>query len=208
MIPSLWRERYYLITCFIKFDDLPHFSTSGDEVDIPPIFNPYRKLFFEDHYGYVPPPSDPFPPISPPQLAVYRANQGLNVDGSPDAGLESVGEFGAGPRASDSAYWIDAFSLWLGCENVGPSDCVITINGYNSAHSTRVVSKTVTQPPCPGLVNCKLALVEFTDDFRNLAGIQILAAVDRKLTAYYIDDVSLGWSNNTCAAQKKRSSAR
>ena len=119
-----------------------------------------------------------------------------------------MGEFGAGPRASDSAYWIDAFSLWLGCENVGPSDCVITINGYDSAHSTSVASKTVTQPPCPGLVNCQLALIEFNRDFRNLAGIQILAAVDRKLTAYYIDDVRLGWSNNTCAAQAKRSSTR
>lgn len=208
MIPPHWPERDKLLTCVTKFDDLPHFSTTGDEVHIPPIFNPYRKLYFEDHYGYVPPPSDPFPPVSPPQLAVYRANQGLNVDGSPDAGLESVGEFGAGPRASDSAYWIDAFSLWLGCENAGPSDCIITINGYDSAHSTRAVSKTVIQPPCPGLLNCKLALVELTDDFRNLAGIQILAAVDRKLTAYYIDDVSLGWSNNTCAAQDKRSSTR
>ncbi|MCJ1466801.1 hypothetical protein MMC07_005421 [Pseudocyphellaria aurata] len=192
----------------IDFDDLPRFSTSGQEVDIPPIFNPYRKLFFENHYGYVPPPSDPFPPHSPPQLAVYRANQGINVDGSPDAGLESAGEFGAGPRSADSTYWIDAFSLWIGCENVGPSDCVITINGYDSARSTRAVSQTITQPPCPGLVNCKLTFVEFKDDFRNLAGIQILTAVDRKFMPYYIDDVSLGWSNNTCAAQKRRSSAQ
>ncbi len=191
----------------MQFDDLPYFSTGPDDVDIPQIFNPYRKLFFENHYGYVPPPSDPFPPVSPPQLAVYRANQRINVDGSPDAGLESVGEFGAGPRASDSAYWIDAFSVWLGCENAGPSDCIVTINGYVNGSSTRAVSQTVTQAPCPGLVDCKLALVEFTDDFRNLSGIQILAAVERKLTVYYIDDLSLGWSNNTCEAQKQRLSS-
>lgn len=196
------------LICATKFDDLPHFSTSPDAVDIPPIFNPYRKLFFEDHYGYVPPPSDPFPPISPPQLAVYRANQHINVNGSPDASRQSVGEFGAGPRASDSAFWIDAFSVWLGCENPGPSNCIITINGYVNGSSTRAVSQTVTQPPCPGLVGCKLEFIEFDKGFRNLTGVQFLAAIDRKLSVYYIDDVSLGWSNNSCEAQKVRTSSR
>lgn len=80
-------------------------------MDIPPIFNPYDKLYWAAGFGYVPPPSDPFPPVSPPQLAVYRVTSDTDVDASPDAGDESVGEFGAGPRASDSAYWIDAFSV-------------------------------------------------------------------------------------------------
>ena len=155
----------------------------------------------------MPPPSDPYPPVSPPQLAVYRANAGLNVDGDPDAGLELIGEFGAGPRASESAYWFDAYSLWIGCQNEGPSDCNITINGYNNATSIRVASQTVIQSPCAGLINCKLAFVELTNAFRNLSGIQILPAVNRTLTAYYLDDVSLAWSNNTCAAQLERSSS-
>lgn len=151
-------------------------------------------------------PRDPFPPVSPPQLAVYRTDLQVSFDGSSDVGLESTGEIGAGPRASDSAYWIDAFSLWLGCENFGASDCVITINGYDSDHSTRVASTTVTQPPCPG-ADCKLAFIKLPDTFRNLIGIHILATVDLKLTTYYFDDLNLGWSNNSCAAQQTRSSS-
>lgn len=196
-----------MLTCFAKFDDLPVISASAEVVNRPLIVNPYRKLFFEEgHFDYVSLPRDPFPPVSPPQLAVYRTNLQVNFDGSSEVDVELVGEIGAGPRSSDSAYWTDAFSLWLGCENVGPSDCVITIDGYDIDHSTRVASTTVTQPPCPGLADCKLALIELPDSFRNLIGIQILATVDLKLTTYYIDDVNLGWSNNTCAAQEKRSS--
>lgn len=155
----------------------------------------------------MPPPTDPFPPVSPPQLAVYRVDSNTNVDGSPDAGDESIGEFGAGPRSSESAYWIDAYSAYLGCNNAGPGDCTITINGYDAVSSTRAVYQTVTQPPCPGLKNCTLALVEFSAGFRSLSGIQILAAVDDRLVTWYMDDLQLGWSNNTCAAATERASA-
>lgn len=185
----------------------PHFSTGPDDVDVPPIFNPYRKLYWEEHFGYVPPPADPVPPISPPQLAIYRVDNNTDVDASPDAGDESIGEFGAGPRSSESAYWIDAFSAYLGCSNAGPENCIITINGYDAISSTRTVFQTVTQPPCSGLRNCKLTLIQFDAGFRNLSGIQILAAVNDRPVTWYMDDLQLGWSNNTCAAATERASA-
>ena len=144
--------------------------------------------------------------MSPPQLAVYRVDNNTDVDADPDSGDESIGEFGAGPRSSDSAYWIDAFSAYLGCSNAGPGDCTISINGYDAVSSTRIVNQTVTQPPCPGLKNCTLAMVEFLPGFKNLSGIQILAAVNDRLVTWYMDDLQLGWSNNTCAAATERAS--
>lgn len=156
----------------------------------------------------MPPPSVPFLPHSPPQLAVYRAGDGLNVNGSPGAGLELVGEFGSGPRALYSAFWIDAFSFWIGCENEGPSDCKVTVNGYELASVIRTAYQDVTIPPCRERRGCKLTYVELGEDFRNLTGVQILAAVDRQLTDYYLDDISLAWSNNTCAAQQQRATVR
>jgi hypothetical protein len=191
-----------------QFDDLPSFSTGPNDTHIPPIFNPYRKLYFEEHFGYVPPPSVPFLPHSPPQLAIYRAGVGLNVNGSPDAGLQLVGEFGSGPRAPYTPFWFDVFSFWIGCENEGPSDCELTINGYEFISSTRAVFRDVSIPPCPGLQDCELTYVELGEDFRNLTGFQILAAVNRRLAVYYLDDVSMAWSNNTCAAQAERASVR
>lgn len=190
----------------MKFDDLPHFATFTNNTDIPPIFNPYRKLYFSGGYGYVPPPSDPYPPISPPQLAVFNFYGNVSSN-SPNAGLELDGEIGAGPRASESAYWIDAYSAWLGCANAGPLDCQIAILGYD-AFNTRITSQTVRQPPCPGLQKCTLTQINFTDQFRELAGIQFEAFVDKKPVSFYMDDLSLGWSNNSCAAQTERSSAQ
>lgn len=189
----------------IDFDDLPAFSAGPGDTDIPPIFNPYHKLFFQQYFGYVPPPSDPFPPISPPQLAVYRAD-GSGAINSTDTGLELPGEIGSGPRASDSAYWIDAYSAYLGCANPGPESCSIMVKGYQSWSLASVITQGFSQAPCPGMKNCSLALVEFADGFRNLTGLQIVATVGIKPVDWYMDNLSLGWSNNTCAAQLERSS--
>ncbi|KAL8716966.1 MAG: hypothetical protein Q9225_005751 [Loekoesia sp. 1 TL-2023] len=172
---------------------------------IPPIFNPYRKLFFNGGYGYVPPPSDPYAPVSPPQLAVYNYHNDSVSQQSIDAGLELHGEIGAGPRVNESAYWINAYSTWIGCANAGPSECRIDFIGYDK-FDAEIATQTLLQPPCPGLVNCKLAQVTFTSQFRDLAGLQILAFVNKTPVTFYMDDLSLGWSNNTCAAQLERSS--
>ena len=131
-------------------------------------------------------------------------------EGSPDAGDESYGELGAGPRAPESAYWVDAYSMYLGCNNTGPYDCAIAIDGftYSSTAQTTVLTatQTVTQPACPGLVGCHLTQIELTSAFRSLAGIQIVATVAGDPVTWYMDNVSLGWSNNTCAAGLQRES--
>ncbi|KAL9021583.1 MAG: hypothetical protein Q9185_001231 [Variospora sp. 1 TL-2023] len=189
----------------LQFDDLPHFSTESPLSSIPPIFNPYRKLFFNSGYGYVPPPSDPFPPISPPQLAVYNYHNDSVSQTSVDDGLVLHGEIGAGPRVNESAYWIDAYSTWIGCANGGPGECTINFIGYDRFHN-QIANQTVLQAACPGLVNCQLAQVSFTDEFRELAGLQILAYVDETPVTFYMDDLSVGWSNNSCAAGLERSS--
>ncbi|KAL8727932.1 MAG: hypothetical protein Q9181_005523 [Wetmoreana brouardii] len=190
----------------INFDDLPHFSAGSNDTDIPPIFNPYRKLFFNAGYGYVPPPSDPYAPISPPQLAVWNNYNDSFIQHSIDAGLELKGEIGAGPRVNESAYWIDAYSAWIGCANSGPDECRLDFIGFD-AFDTQIAAQTLLQPPCPGLVNCQLMQVTFTNQFRDLAGLQVLAYVNKSPVTFYMDDLSLGWSNNTCAAQLERSSA-
>ncbi|KAI4100515.1 MAG: hypothetical protein L6R37_005430 [Teloschistes peruensis] len=179
----------------------------SNNTDIPPIFNPYRKLFFNAGYGYVPPPSDPYAPISPPQLAVWNVYNESVIQHSIDAGLELRGEIGAGPRFQESAYWIDAYSVWIGCANSGPTECRLDFIGFDQ-FDAEIAMQTLLQPPCPGLVNCKLVEVEFSSQFRDLAGLQILAYVNKTPIAFYMDDLSLGWSNNRCAAQLQRSSAQ
>lgn len=152
----------------------------------------------------MPPPEDPYAPISPPQLAVYNYHNDSQT--SIDAGLELHGEIGAGPRVSENAYWIDAYSTWIGCANGGPSQCTIDFIGYDQFGAS-IAQQSLQQPACPGLINCKLAQVKLTNQFRDLAGLQILAYVNETPITFYMDDLQLGWSNNTCAAQYERASA-
>lgn len=93
----------------------------------------------------------------------------------------------------------------LGCASGGPEDCAITITGH--AKSGDNLTQTVTQPPCPGLKNCTLQLVNLDAGFRNLTALQIVATVDGMAVDWYMDDIELGWSDNTCAAQLTRSSS-
>lgn len=181
-------------------------SSDPDHTEIPPIFNPYRKLFWQDQFGYVPPPSDPFPPKSPPQLAVYRTH-GLGAQGSPNAGLELSGEVGSGPRASSSAYWFDANAVWFGCSDGSHVHCIVTINGYTNGSSTRTMSYTTALDPCFGLKGCTLTHIEFPDEFRSLSGLQFIATIAGEVVDYYMDDLHLTWSNQTCEAEGERSSA-
>lgn len=147
---------------------------------------------------------------------MYRV-AGINVTGSPDAGLLQFGEIGSGPNHLDSSYFFDANSVWFGCANSGPGNCTVTINGFVLGADAPVVSIVVTQPPCPGLKNCSLRLIEFDTEiavspkaghgFHGLNGLQFIAAVGDQEVDYYMDDLMLAWSNNTCAAQQERSSS-
>lgn len=143
---------------------------------------------------------------------------GINVTGSTEADLLQFGEIGSGPNYLDSSFFFDAYSVWFGCANSGPGDCTITINGFVSGANNPIVSTMITQPPCPGMKNCSLSLIDFETDlgdaseagqgFYNLNGIQFIATAGHNEVDYYMDDLMLAWSNNTCAAQQERSSSQ
>ncbi|MCJ1391934.1 hypothetical protein MMC18_004801 [Xylographa bjoerkii] len=199
----------------ITFDDLPSFGGYPGDTDYPPIFNPYHNLVWSLGFAYAPPPSDPYPPISPPQLGVFVTNQSVNVHpvnltSPPGPGDDVDGELGAGPNFGNSAFWINAYSAYLGCANAGPEDCELTINGYGLdaafANNVLVARQTAYQPPCVGLTNCALMKVTFTQDFQNLTGFQIIASVGTNPLMYtwYMDNLEVGWSDNSCEAGQIR----
>ncbi|MCJ1382120.1 hypothetical protein MMC17_005232 [Xylographa soralifera] len=199
----------------ITFDDLPTYGGSPGDTDYPPIFNRYHNLVWSLGFAYAPPPSDPYPPISPPQLGVFVTNQSANVHpvnltSPPGPGDDVDGMFGAGPNFGNSAFWINAYSAYLGCANAGPDDCEITINGYGFdpvfANTVLVARQTAYQPPCVGLTDCTLIKVTFTQDFQNLTGLQIIASVGTNPLMYtwYVDNLEIGWTVNNCEAATNR----
>ena len=128
-----------------------------------------------------------------------------NVVSDNDPGAELDGEFGAGPRSSENEYWIDAYSMYLGCDHSGPGKCLIAITGYSGV-SGGTVNRAVTQQACQGNASCHLTQVALPDDFRSLSGLQIVATVDGEPVNWYMDNFEGAWSNTTCAAALFRAS--
>ena len=166
------------------------------------------KLFWDNHFGYVPPPSDPYPPRSPPQLAVYRAS-GTPADGSSDAGLVAGGRIGAGPRADDSSFWITPLYGYFGCANGSQPPCLLTIRPeFGDPSKDSNISQQFVIPPCGvGFFDCELIYMQFDHRFVGLKSISITASVDERAVDYYMDDLRLDWYNKSASAQLVRASS-
>ncbi|KAL1306693.1 hypothetical protein AAFC00_005363 [Neodothiora populina] len=197
----------------LTWDDEPTFSPMEpitDPNDAPPVFNPYHHLYFANGYVYIPPPSDPFPPVSEPRLVMFLTNETGPSD-NPGAGGEHVGEIGAGDRASQSAFWFNAYSAYLGCDNAGPEDCTVQVSGYvfqGSGKEVMAYQQNFTLPGCPGFDNCRLKHVFFPKSMVGLSGLQFQASVNGEHRVFFMDNLSLGWYNNTCAAGLMRTRSK
>lgn len=193
---------------------MPNFSPTDpivDPSDAPPVFNPYHHMYFSNGYVYLPPPREPFSPISEPRLIMFLTNE-TGPSNNPNAGGQRPGEIGAGDRASESAYWFNAYSAYLGCDNEGPDDCTMQISGYVWQSGTQddvlAFRQNISLPACPDYQNCKLQQVEFNKNMVGLSGIQIQAFVKDEQRMWFMDDLAMGWYNNTCEAGLLRMMSR
>jgi hypothetical protein len=121
------------------------------------------------------------------------------------------GEISDGPRESISAFWFDAYSAWFGCDNRGPSPCTLAFSAYtwSSGQQEEVLTfqQNATVPACNRAKDCRLTKVEFPSAFRGLTGIQVQAFVDKEPRMFFVDDLAMRWSNNSCAAGMLRQSS-
>ncbi|KAK2808372.1 hypothetical protein FQN50_004757 [Emmonsiellopsis sp. PD_5] len=196
----------------MNFDDLPGYSTkNNDTAPLPPIFNPHRHFFFSNGWSYGPPPTQPYRPVSKPHLGIYEPSSDPKDKGSPYAGLQAGGSFGAGPRAHKNAFWFDAYSAYFGCDSP-KKICKVTVSAakYSAAIKKEKLAKTLTfdVPPCPARKNCDLHAVNFGNSFRGISSIQFSAMVDEKPVKFFIGDIKMNWYNNTCAAGLERIRSR
>lgn len=60
--------------------------------------------------------------------------------------------------------------------------------------------QNVTLPPCLSSEKCQLEQVQFPQSMRGLSGIRIQAFVGNERRSWFMDNLALGWYNNTCDA--------
>jgi hypothetical protein len=204
----------------MNWDDEPlYVQTTKDDDPYAPVFNPYHHLFFANGFFYYAPDTsishpEPYDPVSGPNVAIFHVN-----GNTPIANRDKKDEYdmlpgivGAGPRANDCTYWFNAYSAELGCDNGGSDPCNMTISGYLWNESSRQEDKVLTQnaqiQPCNELEDCKLQHVAL-NGFEGVSSIRFQAVVDgATLKSWVIDNLSMGWYDNTCEAGRKRISAK
>jgi hypothetical protein len=129
---------------------------------------------------------------------------------SPGSQGGEPGEISDGPYESYSAFWFNARSAYLGCDNAGPAPCELNVTGYTwdpTANDEKpTYNQLYTLPACSALEDekCQLNAVQFPPSFANLTGLQMQASVGGKQVMFFLDDLALTWSNNTCAAGLER----
>lgn len=160
-------------------------------------------MYFSDGFVYAPPPSMPFLPVSPPHLVMFVANDTGDNDNHNERGQVS-GEIGAGIRRSSSAFWFNAYSAYLGCDNHSADQCKLQITGqvYHEETKSEVAAfhHTVFLSPCLLPDHCELKQVHFDLSMKALSSLRIEASVNDGPVSWFMDNLALGWSNNTCAA--------
>lgn len=118
------------------------------------------------------------------------------------------GDITDGPYDGLRAFWFDAHGAWLGCNNAGPDPCVFNVTGSTwdpkRGDDVETYNTRIELPPCPNFKDCKLQHVDFPDNFRGLSGIQIEAFVKNKPVMFFMDDLALGWYDNSCEAGMQR----
>ncbi|KAK1059035.1 hypothetical protein LTR74_012924 [Friedmanniomyces endolithicus] len=70
----------------------------------------------------------------------------------------------------------------------------------NAKNEIATYTQNATVATCPSLVNCQLQQVSFPTSFRGLSGVRMQAFVGNEPRMFFMDDMKLGWSNNTCQA--------
>lgn len=189
----------------LNFDDTV--VGPGEEVlHVNGLKNPYHHLFYANGYTDVPDRWIPYPAISQPNVAMFLPLAGMLMPNQPFVGSLLPGEVGAGPRASVSAYWFNAYSGYFGCALSGVTPCVLRISGYRYDAALQeevlVVEQNATLSACWGYINCRLTQVVFNDAFRALSGIQFNAYTAGLgiPQVHMMDDLQMEWYNNSCSA--------
>ena len=177
-----------------------------------PVFNPYHQFDFSEGFAVVPPPAGPFLPSSIPMMLEFIPSFVIGVvDDSPNTAEEGFsGQISDGDHGLTGCFTFDIYGAAFGCNSTGsPCDFKFTGLQYDAATgvATAITSQTVSIPACPALTNCTLAPIMLDDTFVDLNAIQIRAATAGAPLGWWMDDLQLGWFNNSCSTGLCRQSA-
>lgn len=203
----------------VGFDDLPvYYANDPTSFETPEVPTPYDHFAWSAGFEYGPPGPQAYLPHSSTRLGAFDPMD-PDVLKPPTIGSMMAGSFGAGLRAFNNIYYFDASSAFVGCNNTASTTkCQIVATAYqwrpdNASLPTigqeHVVDTQYFSPPtCATKENCTLTQITFAPTFIGLSSINLYAKVNGAVVGFFIDDIALTWSNNTCGAGLARITSR
>ncbi|TGO18635.1 hypothetical protein BTUL_0008g00160 [Botrytis tulipae] len=193
----------------LTFDDIPPLSVSNasDTNVQPELFNPYHQFLFSDGFTVVPSPKRlPFLPSSKPLLLEFipnfEANSSNRKTGPNAADHGFSGQIESGDEGLTGCFNFNLYGASLGCDSMGPS-CDFAFTGYKydvaSKETSLVTQQVIHVPACPELSNCVLTTVDLNSSFKDLTYFLMNVTVAGKPKIWWMDDLRLGWSDNSCS---------
>ncbi|KAL3419728.1 hypothetical protein PVAG01_08226 [Phlyctema vagabunda] len=183
----------------LNFDDIPPLVVSNNtdphDVQPAPVFNPYHQFDFSEGFTVVPPPTALFVPESGKLLLEFIPS----LNGTGFRGLGSSGGISDGDHGLTGCFDFNFYGASLGCDSRG-SDCDFTFSGYRLANENlvEVASHHDVIPACKTASQCELSPIQVDNTFQNLDSIRINVTVAGVPKVWWMDDLKLGWFNNTC----------
>lgn len=190
-------------------------NASDTDVQPEPLFNPYHQFLFSDGFTVVPPPKRlPFLPSSSPLLLEFIPNFTVNKSNSetgPNAAEHGFsGQIGSGDEGFTGCFNFNLYGASLGCDSKGPA-CDFSFTGYSydvaSKETSQAAQQVVSVPACPKLSNCTLHPIDLDSGFQDLTYILMNVTVAGKPKLWWMDDLRLGWFDNSCTKGLCRQSA-
>lgn len=121
----------------------------------------------------------------------------------PDADSGTTGYMRNADHGLTSCFGFNFYGASFGCDSQGP-DCDFTFTGHKYDAATQSIESVAYQQlaisACPTYksLNCVLTPMTLDSTFKNLDSVTINATVQGVPKMWWMDDLRLGWSDNTC----------
>ena len=123
----------------------------------------------------------------------------------------ATGEIGNGEYLRFGCYSFDAVAASVGCDSLGP-DCEWQFTGvtYNAATGDydEPYTQFATTPGCPAGENCALTDFVFLQNFKSIQSLRVNVTVEGVPKIWWMDDLQMKWSDDSCEAGNCRASHR
>jgi len=192
---------------------MPQLAVSNASSNIPPepIFDPYHQFIFSEGFSVVPPPTEPYVPSSPPLILEFDPNFNTSLLTFPNVASDGFsGGVGSADQGASGCFHFNFYGASFGCDSDGP-DCDFTFTGFTydakTQNSSQVAYQKLSIAACPALNNCALTPLNVDDSFQGLDYFLVTLSVDFQPKTWWMDDLRLGWTDNSCTTGLCRQSS-